>query len=332
MSAELGIIYAIASAIFNGSFTTLFKTRRMVDLSIHPIIFQLYVSCGVFLSSWLVIPFVHMNREGGGFFSFCMGLLAGALFIFAVYASFQAIDYIGIALAQGIWGGIAMVVSYIWGVCFFHENPSNTFFSIFALFLLVAGVISIASCERVGTMLFGRISLDNTSVSEVNLLLQMSIDGGIETGDRLRTPQNSSNYIRGVLWAISVGIFGGSILAPMHYADDQGLMFLPSFGIGAILTAPLVLLVHFLCTKEVPAFHWKEALLPGISSGVIYNAGNALSMMAISSIGYYVAYPILQCAILVSGVWGICLFREITNRKSIIAFFIGGFTLLMGGL
>jgi multidrug transporter EmrE-like cation transporter len=69
----------------------------------------------------------------GGFST--IGIIAGTLFVLATSASFQAIDYIGVALAQGIWGGIAMVVSYTWGTGIFHEVPSNEGLSIFALML-----------------------------------------------------------------------------------------------------------------------------------------------------------------------------------------------------
>ncbi len=324
MSAtNLGIVYAITSAIFNGSFTTLFKTRRMVDLSISPIIFQLYVSCGVFVSSWFVVPFIPMEREDG--LSFCMGLIAGALFVFSVFASFQAVDYVGVALAQGVWGGVAMVVSYAWGVFLFDENPSNQFLSLFSLFLLVCGVLLIAFCERVGKF-FVRNSFNNND-SESNLLLDTNNDD--DNGIR---PSLVGTQLKGMLWALFVGTFGGSILAPMHYAHEQGLIFLPSFGCSAILTAPMVLIVHMLYTRDVPAFHWKDALLPGVISGFIYNAGNALSMVAISYVGYSVAYPILQGAILVSGIWGIYLFKEITHRNTIRVFFVGGITLLLGAL
>lgn len=332
IDGRLGITLAVISAIFNGSFTILFKTTHMVNLSINPIIFQLYVSWGVFLSSWFVLPFVLNENKESFLDSFsAMGIIAGGLFVLAISASFQAIDYVGVAVAQGIWGGIAMVISYIWGTFLFGEIPSNIGLSVFALCLLVTGVLFIAFCEMLGrSKIFSlpRTLFRRTSDSELETELLISNEISVASAAAIET----SDYITGILWACCVGIFGGSILAPLHYVPEQGLIFLPSFGIGALLTSPIVLLLQIACTGEVPDFHWKDALVTGMISGFIYNTGNALSIIAITSIGYGIAYPILQCAVLVSGLWGIFLFKEITYGPAICVFFTGGFTLLLGGI
>jgi hypothetical protein len=59
----VGYIAAVLSAIFNGSFAAVFKTDRVAAANLDPLLFQLYVSCGVFLSSWLVIPFLKYNTD-----------------------------------------------------------------------------------------------------------------------------------------------------------------------------------------------------------------------------------------------------------------------------
>ena len=41
--------------------------------------------------------------------------------------------------------------------------------------------------------------------------------------------------------------------------------------------------------------------------------------------------PIMQCAILVSGLWGIYIFQEITEATTISIFWLGGATLVLGG-
>ena len=116
-----GFALAVASAVFNGTFVAPFKTKRVSDLKLRPIIFQLYVACGVFASSWLALPFLQYNHivadcpDAGTTLEFSLlGMLGGGLFIVSIVASFNAVELIGLALAQGIWGGVALLVSYLW--------------------------------------------------------------------------------------------------------------------------------------------------------------------------------------------------------------------------
>mmetsp|Transcript_24371 Transcript_24371/g.37546 ORF Transcript_24371/g.37546 Transcript_24371/m.37546 type:complete len:349 (+) Transcript_24371:328-1374(+) len=341
MSSTVGLCCAVGSAIFNGSFAALFKTKKMVALNIHPLTFQLYVCCGIFLSSWLVLPFLDKNpsllqdETVGSTFCFSHhGVLAGFLFVLAVTGSFNAVNEIGIALAQGIWGGGAMVVSYLWGIFIFGEIPTNPPLSLCGLCVLVTGVICIAmstsiakhpSIQRCCTKreYYQSIEQSSTTLETTHTIVEVS--SSFSSGGR--------SYIRGVLWACSVGFFGGSILVPLQYVPPQaqGLVFLPSFGIGTMFLSPLVFYAHKFRTGALPPLHAKQALGTGLASGLIWNTGNLLSILAIPSVGYGVAYPIMQCAILVSGMWGIYAFQEITDRKTILVFWGGGAILVLGG-
>eukprot|EP00591_Stephanopyxis_turris_P002744 CAMPEP_0195522182 /NCGR_PEP_ID=MMETSP0794_2-20130614/20089_1 /TAXON_ID=515487 /ORGANISM="Stephanopyxis turris, Strain CCMP 815" /LENGTH=350 /DNA_ID=CAMNT_0040651873 /DNA_START=15 /DNA_END=1067 /DNA_ORIENTATION=- len=342
MSKAAGLFCAIGSAVFNGSFSALFKTDNMNELFIHPMVFQLYASIGVFVSSWLVVPFFQFNKDilqedhvVGDVFKFSpMGAIAGFLFVVAISASFLAVDDIGVALAQGIWGGVAILVSYLWGVLVFGEVPSVLGLSILAVVLLVIGVSCIANCGKFATMFFSISGEETKSImsvpsAEADIHEPNRRDG---TGDSIGSRISSQRYSRGVMWACAVGLSGGSILAPLHYVppEEEGLIFLPSFGIGAMLTAPALFYLSKVFTGEYPILHVRDALATGMLSGFIFNIGNLLSIIAIPAIGYGVAYPILQCAILVSGSWGIYLFKEITDRNTIAVFWFGGFILLLG--
>ena len=74
MPFTLGLLCAIGSAVFNGSFAVLFKTDPMVRLAIHPMVFQLYVCLGIFVSSNLLVPF-------WSFVFTAWGLVAGGLLV-----------------------------------------------------------------------------------------------------------------------------------------------------------------------------------------------------------------------------------------------------------
>lgn len=344
----LGIICAVGSALFNGSFAALFKTKEMSALNVHPMVFQLYVSIGVFLSSWAVVPFLGRNPDllpggddgdavAGDELKFSsLGLVGGCLLVLAFVGSFNAVDDIGIALAQGIWSGVAMVVSYVWGAVIFGERPSRVGASVSGLALLILGVIFIAFSDAIGRRVVRLGGYTQVPDAATNLdpeddvdFLKQSVPATPMAGEK----KSASSYARGVSWACSVGLFGGSILAPLHYVppDRQGLVFLPSFGIGALLTSPAAFYAHAVYSGGMPELHVRKALGTGLLSGLLWNVGNVLSVVAISSVGYGVAYPLFQCALLFSGVWGIYLFHEITDRATIFVFWFGGLVLVLGG-
>jgi glucose uptake protein GlcU len=333
----IGLACAIGSALFNGSFTALFKTKKVADLSIHPMVFQLYVCVGIFLTSWFVVPFLSLNppilqdEAAGSDLQFSlMGLISGVLAVLAVSSFFCAVDHIGIALAQGVSGGGAMVVSYLWGLLIFGQMPSMLVVSLLGLLLLVLGVLEIAFSEKIG-----RRFINNTNGSGYQAI-PLTADEGNESDTAATVAQTRSDqgrYTRGVLWATAVAFFGGSILAPLHYVPikKQGLVFLPSFGIGALLLSPMVFYAYLVQVDRVPSLHLSDAAVPGMLSGAIWNVGNLLSIIAIPILTYGVAYPIMQCAILVSGVWGIYVFKEIAECSRIRVFWLSGAILISGG-
>jgi glucose uptake protein GlcU len=181
----LGFVYAVISAIFNGSFTSPFK-----GLDTAPIVFQLYFSIGVFISSLFVLPFLRYNDNildddgiGTSFEFTGLGMVAGIICVIAVWASFHAVDRIGVALGQGIWGGMAILVSYLWGVVAFHETPHILVLSIIGVIALIFGVVVIAQSENIANKYLNSPSrfLEETLLAE----------GGDEEGGTHLLPGNA---------------------------------------------------------------------------------------------------------------------------------------------
>lgn len=346
----LGFVVAALSAVANGSFAVIFKTKRVASVNLDPILFQFYNTCGVFLSCWLVVPFLYANKEftqneaAGIVMTFQpLAMVSGALFVMSTVFSFLAVPLLGVALAQGVWGGAAILVALSWGVLVFGDQVSLVL-AIFSLVMLLAGVSGIALCEGLGARLsqgWGHPPLEQ----EGHLSRKGLLDGEepyAELGANLSQDSPSlspvpptkpkSAYGRGLLCAACVGLCGGSTLAPMHYigADGSGLVFLPSFGAGAILASPLVCLLWFAYFRYRPPLHLSQTLLPGMLSGFIWNIGNIMSIWAIPRIGFAIALPLLQTALFVAGLWGIVVFREIRAPAAIAVFFFCGALLLVG--
>lgn len=206
---------------------------------------------------------------------------------------------------------------------------------------------------------------------------------------------------------------------PVLLAQD-GLVFVPSFGVGTMLASPLVCIIGFVLRGRrvrseplLPSLHLSETLPAGIFSGKIspfsppslpplcvcvcvgggpnadqaipipaanitiatqtppapahahswtrtstpsvtqcnvmtlafvclvfsqhrntgfmWNISNVLSIVAIPQIGYAIAYPFLQCALLVGGLWGVFVFREILG-PAVKVFFCSGVVLIVGAV
>eukprot|EP00392_Amoebophrya_sp_AT5.2_P019409 g20229.t1 len=152
--------------------------------------------------------------------------------------------------------------------------------------------------------------------------------------DPLSAAGSAGEEAVGVAWAVLVGVAGGSVLAPSHYtsAQESGLAFIPSFGLGAMIASPILTVLWFsFMEKKSPDWQFAGALPVGILSGFLWNISNVFAIIAIPSLGYGVAYPILQCALFVAGVWGIVVFKEIQG-KDIIVFFLGGIVLICGAV
>lgn len=170
----------------------------------------------------------------------------------------------------------------------------------------------------------GRSSLDTSrarkSIGEIDEQ-DFYVDDAEHADDDAREAAALSHQrqVYGVVCALIVGVFGGSILMPLQLAPKQyrGLEFVPSFGLGTLVVAPLITLPYmWLSRSSGSRGNWavRESLLPGLLAGTIWNGANVCSIYAIPKVGYAVAQPLMQCAILVAAIWGILVFKEIKGK------------------
>jgi glucose uptake protein GlcU len=64
----------------------------------------------------------------------------------------------------------------------------------------------------------------------------------------------------------------------------------------------------------------------------VWNLGNICSVYANAAISFAVAQPLMQCALLISGILGIFVFKEIKGVKRIVTFFAFAGVLLGGAV
>eukprot|EP00037_Helgoeca_nana_P016425 m.154574 g.154574 ORF g.154574 m.154574 type:complete len:371 (-) comp23517_c0_seq2:129-1241(-) len=336
MVLVLGFVLAAVSAVCNGSFAALSKKYPS-----DPHVFNLQFCFGVLVSSMLAPAFYTFSGSEFGVTPFGIG--AGLLLVLSTLFSFLAIPRVGLAIGQGVWGGVAILVSFLWGAIGPSEisNPLRSLpLSAMAIGYLLFGIYGILLSARYSTTGgAGGTSNPTASDDETEALLAEGPES--ETAVQLTEggSQRGGRFAAGMVCAVLVGLFGGSILAPLAFVSDElsGIGFLPSFGIGAFASGVLIdgtyLVVHRRTSPSLGVI--VRTALPGMAAGLVWNAGNVCSILAMGSIGnlsYGVAYPIMQCALFVSGLWGIFYFKEVTGRVAIGAFFVSGFVLIGGAV
>ena len=96
-----GLLCAIGSAVFNGSFVIPYKHHSLVN--VKPLIFQFYCATGVMLSAFLVLPLLPMNKDileddgvGTTYEFSSLGFLSGMILVCAISLSFSAVEVTGV--------------------------------------------------------------------------------------------------------------------------------------------------------------------------------------------------------------------------------------------
>jgi len=145
------------------------------------------------------------------------------------------------------------------------------------------------------------------------------------------------------------GIWAGSIMVPLQFSNSEtkGLGFVFSFAIGATLVTISLWILRFfyyyfflvspLSEKRylqayhtLPSFHVKVMLLPGSTAGLLWSIGNIGSILSVTYLGEGIGYSVTQSAMLISGLWGIFWFREITNSHDIHMWIISAIVTIIG--
>lgn len=296
-----------------------------------PFIFNFWLCIGVFLSSFFSVAFFTITDS---YFGITIeGMVGGFLLVMATLFSFMAIPRIGLAIGQGTWGATAILVSFLWGAVGperIRGDLKNVGLSALSIVLLVAGTLGILYSER--------LSIGSANTEKGAGEDKMLIPDDDATGEGAVAVGARRKYVEGLWCAVVVGLAGGSILVPLSYVKDPrlgGIGFLPSFGFGCILSGSVISAGYWYRTLRHKAdVDYFTSAPTGILAGVLWNMGNACSILAmdakVGGLSYGVAYPLMQCALFVSGLWGIFIFREVQGHKAVGTFFAAAAVLLGG--
>jgi len=323
---DKGYIAVGIAIIFFGSFALPMKSKRVQEASVDPVVFQLYYSFAIFVTSWLACiyePFAFDYH----------GILAALLWVPASILSIFAINFIGLSVAQGLWSGVTIVVSFIWGRIL-QSTPMKLYWAVLSMAFLLLGIVLISFCKN---RHFFRGPI--TAPSGYHTINESDPLYTTDNADGKPAAPPKDNKIAGFICAIVLGVLNGSMLVPTLHLNVSAYQFIPNFGIGALLVTPVFAIAYFaIIKKEMPQLKVQVTAIPGLVAGVLWNIGNVGSVIATLYLGLSIGFPLSQLALLVAGLWGLLLFKEFPFTLQKVQFFIsagvlifGAFCLLMAG-
>jgi len=391
-----GYLAVLGANIFFGSFGVPIKSKKVTEAQVDPVIYQAYKSFAVFASSWLVLLYVDFYFTWWGFVGASMWVPNGILAIISI-------RMIGLGAGQGIWSGLTVWVSFVWGATLLGEAVQSWAAAVVALILLAVGIMGVAwvndsknrrlrkkaeDMERSIQQHRGRKeeredsdiaawrgsssegleeeegALFSSKRQEQLDLEREELAREAEDAGRVRLARNPSRHCwipagmdgteagiiekfvesrgagmrsaLGLACAVFIGFSNGSMLLPLSFAppEAQGITYIISFGIGAMCITAAMLAgycaVLYLWKKPLPSFQVKVAALPALTTGLLWAGGNYCSIYATLFLGQTIGYPLVQCSLLVAGLWGIFWYKEITGRWDIAFFFIWTAVVLYG--
>lgn len=140
----------------------------------------------------------------------------------------------------------------------------------------------------------------------------------VASGERNQFIQKKGYFV-----AATSGLIGGSYIIPMQATQTlQSGFFSLSLSIFAI-GIPLFFFARRFIRKETVA---------GVVSGILFNLGSLLVLIAIGLVGITIAYPISQTATLFAVSWGILYFKEVIKKQGIVRVAGGASIILCGAV
>jgi glucose uptake protein GlcU len=348
-----------------GSFAVPIKSEAARSVDVDPLVFQSYKTLMCFLTSWLVL-LLPGQRE----FTFtAWGIVSGLFWVPGGIATVYAVKAAGIAVASGVGSSFIVLVSFTWGIFIFRENVESKVGACLAIMFMILGICGMATFSSPtkdfaeigdGTILENSSPTSNSGYQGLQRedLDSFSDDVDLDTlhdAPDIRLP-SSPPFDGHIIWgrkvprrtlgisaAIFCGIWGGSIMVPMHFSPrkDTGVGYTISFGIGASVVTIFLWILRFgynvLCTKSIllayqslPSFHVRVMWIAGCTSGMVWSIGNFFSIISVEFLGEGVGYSVVQAAMLVSGLWGIFYYHEIAGVTRICCWMLSAMLTVSG--
>lgn len=321
----------VGAALCFGSFAVPMKAKSVQSVQLHPVVFQVYVAIGVFLSS---LPVLLLSSWSWDRFT-CWAFLSAFMWSLANMLCVKVVELLGVSVGQGLWSGAVALVAFVDGLLQGQEL-GNTALAFTGIALLVLGIGGLAVSSG-GTK--DEDPNDKDKDAKLSKLTPEALEATTAAAESQRT-SSMGRVVQGVILSFCIGLLSGSIFVPLNLftdlKDKDQILYSVPFAVGSIISAVGFLLVHrglLAAGAAAPLGTWelRKCFLPGLLSGVLWNCGNICSILSmLPPLGAAVGYPLTQACILISGLWGILFYREIAGTGAIVRFFVCALILLAG--
>ena len=165
-----------------------------------------------------------------------------------------------------------------------------------------------------------------------------------ETHVRVFKNRVVSKRLVGIGAAVFNGLMAGSSLIPMHYAKRHGfggVHYMLSYAVGAFISNLVLWLIYYVvlfsrlsslevswrsrllqAATEMPKPHLQQLWKPGLCAGLLLTIAMFGSILSVTYLGQGIGNSVIQAKIMVSGMWGIFFYKEVTDPKAIRNWFL----------
>lgn len=339
-SPQLQGAVAACGAIFTFGASSL-PAKHPAAAAAGPLLFQLWVTVGNALLNLLLLILLRVELQWSGW-----GVLGAAALTATQLFAWPAIQSLGAAAGPGIWCGVGMLTSFLWGVAVFGERLRSPILGAAAVGMLVAGVAGVAASQSIAAR---KDAQDPAPAANEMQPAKAPAPNAAEAASAADAGGGQSWLASGVACALATGVCDGSLMAPFSafragQADAAGsavaLLYLGGFALAlpavALVPIGLALALRHARSKErhggsvPPAPPFTAAALPGVCCGGLWAAGNVLSVHATMRLGQAVGFPLTQVCVLVSALWGILYFGELRDRRALTLFGASSMVVITG--
>eukprot|EP00980_Cylindrotheca_fusiformis_P008531 scaffold1807_cov140-Cylindrotheca_fusiformis.AAC.23 len=226
-----------------------------------------------------------------------------------------------------------ILANFIFGIVIFQEPVHDIVGTAFSFVLLAVGLVGMSRYSS-PTTLKNKYSLSTKALQiqeQEEYVTYVPAPHVILCGGRLPLSRRQC----GIAGAVVNGIFTGCSLIPLHYAKEEGFggeRYILSMSCGALVANILVWVLFFMtqyastgsieeAMRRMPKLYFKTLWKPGFLAGTFLAIAMFGSIFAVTYLGQGIGNSLVQTKILISGLWGICWFKEINGKAQVSKWF-----------
>lgn len=260
-------------------------------------------------------------------------------------------DYVAL-WSTGTWASMMILVNFLFGIIIFKEPVHDLGGTLSSFVLLAVGLMGMSrySAPPPSTDAIDATQKEEEAELEAQPMTTLS-NSNITKPRKITSPDdpNAPNATIcgmtftkrqcGIAGAVVNGIFTGCSLVPLHYAKEEGFggeHYIISIACGAMVSNILIWILYLLvrsiqagsivaAAQTMPEWHFAALWKPGMLAGVFLAIAMFASIFSVTYLGQGVGNSLVQAKILVSGLWGILWFKEISGVERVSKWFLSAF-------